>query len=153
MGVIARGRTSYERRHLTFIDKVVKKNEKGQPWQLAPYQRRVLELAFKRGLKGELLYRLVVLSEPKKSGKTFLAACLGLWWAVTTRATEIIVCANDREQAESRVFKTMVDLIEQTRRSSPNVSRIPVRSLSTTAPSSLLSLAILRAPRVAAIHL
>jgi hypothetical protein len=98
---------------ITFIDKVVKKNEKGQPWQLAPYQRRVLDLAFKRGLKGELLYRLVVLSEPKKSGKTFLAACLGLWWAVTTRATEIIVCANDREQAESRVFKTMVDLIEQ----------------------------------------
>jgi hypothetical protein len=61
-----------------FIDRVIKLNEKGQPWKLAPYQRRVLELALKRGLKGELLYRVVVLSEPKKSGKTFIAACLAL---------------------------------------------------------------------------
>jgi hypothetical protein len=28
-------------------------------------------------------FRLVVLSEPKESGKTFMAACLALWWAVT----------------------------------------------------------------------
>jgi hypothetical protein len=95
-----------------FIDRVIKFNEKAEPWKLAPHQRRVLELAFRRGLKGELLYRVVVLSEPKKSGKTFIAACLALWWAITTRHTEIIVCANDREQAESRVFRTMADLIE-----------------------------------------
>src|SRR5215510_2955785 len=95
-----------------FIDRVIKRNEKGQPWALSPYQRRVLELAFRRGLKGELLYRIVLLSEPKKSGKTFIAACLVLWWAITNRHTEIIVSANDREQAESRVFRTACDLIE-----------------------------------------
>src|SRR5262245_43972014 len=95
-----------------FIDRVIKRNEKEQPWALSPYQRRVLELAFRRGLKGELLYRIILLSEPKKSGKTFIAACLVLWWAITNKHTEIIVSANDREQAESRVFRTMVDLIE-----------------------------------------
>ena len=66
----------------------------------------------RRGVNGALAYRVITLSEPKKSGKTFIAACLGLWWACITRSTEIIVCANDREQAESRVFQTMKDLIE-----------------------------------------
>ena len=97
---------------IDFIDRVIKRNEKGQPWVLSPYQRRVLELAFRQGTKGELLYRVVLLSEPKKSGKTYIAACLVLWWAITNKHTEIIVSANDREQAESRGFGTMVDLIE-----------------------------------------
>src|SRR5262245_12943862 len=97
---------------IDFIDRVIKRNEKEQPWALSAYQRRVLELAFRRGPNGALLYRIVLLSEPKKSGKTFIAACLVLWWAITNRHTEIIVSANDREQAESRVFRTMVDLIE-----------------------------------------
>jgi phage terminase large subunit-like protein len=81
---------------VTFIDKLIKLNEKGLPWELSPYQRRVLELAFRRGVNGALAYRVITLSERKKSGKTFIAACLGLWWACITRSTEIIVCANDR---------------------------------------------------------
>src|SRR5262249_47641942 len=97
---------------VTFIDRVITKSEKGLPWTLTPYQRRVLELAFRRRPNGALLYRQVVLSEPKKSGKTFITAALGLWWACVTAKTEIIICANDREQAESRVFRTMADLIE-----------------------------------------
>ena len=32
-------------------------------------------------------------------GKTFIAACLGIWWAVIAQSTKIIVCANDREQS------------------------------------------------------
>lgn len=96
-----------------FIDRVIKKNEKGLPFKLSPYQRKVLELAFRRGPNGALLYRQILLSEPKKSGKSFIASLLGIWWAVITRSTEIIVMANDREQAESRVFKTMVDVIEK----------------------------------------
>ena len=64
-----------------FIDKVIKRDEKGEPFSLAPYQRRVLEMALRRDPSGELVFRLVVLSEPKKSGKTFMAACLALWWA------------------------------------------------------------------------
>ena len=96
-----------------FFDRAIKLNEKGLPWKLSGYQRRVLDLAFRRGPNRALLYRQIVLSEPKKSGKTFIAACLGIWWAITTPSTEIIVAANDREQSISRVFQTMVDLIEK----------------------------------------
>src|SRR6266481_2212236 len=96
-----------------FIDRVIKLNEKGQPWKLSPYQRKVLELAFRRGDNGALLYRQIVLSEPKKSGKSFVAALLCIWWAIITPSTEIIVSSNDYEQAQSRVFKTMCDLIEK----------------------------------------
>jgi len=58
------------------------------------------------------MYRVITLSEPKKSGKPFAAACLGLWYAIITPHIESIVSANDREQAEGRVFQTMKDLIE-----------------------------------------
>lgn len=60
-------------RSVEFI--VIKRDEKGEPFSLAPYQRRVLEMALRHDLFGELVFRLVVLSEPKKSGKTFMAAC------------------------------------------------------------------------------
>src|SRR5215470_10811222 len=96
-----------------FIDRVIKNGEKGEPFRLAPYQRRVLETALRRDPSGELLFRVVLLSEPTKSGKTFLAACLVLWWAVTNPNSEIIVTANDLEQSISRVFKTAVALIEE----------------------------------------
>ena len=91
-----------------FIDRVIKLDEKGEPFSLAPYQRRVLQMALRCDPSGELVFRLVVLSEPKKSGKTFLAACLVLWWACTRHHTEIILVANDEEQATGRVFKTAV---------------------------------------------
>jgi hypothetical protein len=98
-----------------FVDEFVRKNEKGLPWRLTASQRRVLALAFRwqgRGRTREmrLCLRLLVWSEPKKSGKTFLAACLGLWWAFTRASTEVICCANDLEQATSRVFATMAAL-------------------------------------------
>jgi phage terminase large subunit-like protein len=98
-----------------FIDDFVQKNEKGLPWRLTAYQRRVLALAFRwqqRGRTGEvrLCLRLLLWSEPKKSGKTFLAAALGLWWAFTRASTEVIAAANDLEQATSRVFATMAAL-------------------------------------------
>ncbi len=57
-----------------FIENVIRRDEKGEPFRLAAYQRRVLEMALRRDPSGELVFRLVVLSEPKKSGKTFMAA-------------------------------------------------------------------------------
>ncbi len=94
-----------------FADAILQRNEKSQPWSLTVYQRRVLALAFRWGEAGALLIRLLLWSEPKKSGKTFLAAVLGLWWAFVTPHTEVIVVANDLEQAVGRVFRTMVALI------------------------------------------
>jgi phage terminase large subunit-like protein len=95
-----------------FIDKAIKLNEKGEPWTLSAYQRKLLELAFRRDQNDNLLYRLVLLSEVKKSGKTFLAACLTIWWAITNRRTEIILTSNDLEQSIGRVFKTVTALID-----------------------------------------
>ena len=88
-----------------FADALLPINEKGRPWQLSRHQRRVLVHMFRRA------YRLRVWGEMKKSGKTFVAAVLLIWWALTHANTEIIVAANDLEQAQSRVFQTAVALI------------------------------------------
>jgi phage terminase large subunit-like protein len=95
-----------------FADTFLRNNEKGKSWRLSRHQRRVLARAFRRGRRGELRFRLVLWSEPKKSGKTFLAAMLLLWWAFTNSHTEIIVAANDLDQSVSRVFETAVALVK-----------------------------------------
>jgi phage terminase large subunit-like protein len=89
-----------------FADAHLPLNEKGQPWTLSSHQRRVLARMFRRA------FRLRVWSEPKKSGKTFIAALLVLWWAFTHAHTEIILAANDAEQSQGRVFKTVADLLK-----------------------------------------
>jgi hypothetical protein len=48
----------------------------------------------------------------KKSGKTFLAAVIAIWEAVTNADCEVVCCANDQEQAVSRVFQTVCQLIK-----------------------------------------
>src|SRR5262245_61992737 len=100
----------YSNDPVAFIDAFIGLNEKGKPWRLAQHQRRVLALAFRRGSLDELRFRLVLWGEPKKSGKTFLAAVILIWWAITNPDTEIIVVANDFEQAVGRVFHTAVKL-------------------------------------------
>ena len=97
-----------------FADTFLPNNEKGRPWRLSRHQRRVLVHMFKRA------YRLRVWGEMKKSGKTFLAAVLLIWWAFTHANTEIIVAANDFEQAQSRVFQTAVGLI----RHNPDITKL-----------------------------
>ena len=95
-----------------FADTFLPYNEKGKPRQLSSHQRRVLARAFRRAPGGDLLFRPVLWSEPKKSGKTFLAAVLVLWWAFSNPDSEIIVAANDLEQSVSRVFKTAAALVK-----------------------------------------
>jgi phage terminase large subunit-like protein len=95
-----------------FIDDFLPLNEKGKPWRLSAHQRKVLRLAFRWTAEGRLdLLRLLIWGEMKKSGKTALAAALGLWWGFTRSWTEIVVIANDLEQSIGRVFKTMVQLL------------------------------------------
>lgn len=102
----------YELDPVSFIDVLIRKNEKGKPWSLSPHQRRVLALAFRRSAAGSLLYSIILWSEVKKSGKTFLAACIAIKEAVTKSDSEIVCIANDEEQAVSRVFRTVCKLIE-----------------------------------------
>ena len=67
---------------LTFIDKLVKKNELGQPFSLMHHQREILRLAFAFDENGRLPYDTIVYSCVKKSGKDDLERryypCLGL---------------------------------------------------------------------------
>jgi phage terminase large subunit-like protein len=97
---------------VAFIDKFVHLNEKGQPWRLSRHQRRVLKAAFRWDAQGRLRMRTLLWGEMKKSGKTFLAGCLVLWWSFVTPDTEVICCANDLEQSVGRVFKTIIKLLE-----------------------------------------
>ena len=57
---------------ITFIDKLVKKNELGQPFKLMDHQREILRLAFTFDDQGRLPWDTVIYSCVKKSGKTTL---------------------------------------------------------------------------------
>ena len=98
---------------ITFIDKLIKKNELGQPFSLMDHQREILSLAFAFDPTGKLPYDTVVWSCPKKSGKTTINGGLTLWWAFTMEApNEVLILANDLEQSLARVYKTMDGLIQ-----------------------------------------
>jgi phage terminase large subunit-like protein len=91
---------------IQFADDNIKLNEKGKPWTWSQYQRDVLTLAYQRH------YSIRLWSEVKKSGKTFLAAVIAVWEAITNADAEVVCCANDEEQALSRVFQTCCQLIK-----------------------------------------
>jgi len=103
---------AYARDPVAFIDHFISRNEKGQPWGLSRHQRRVLAAAFRWDAQGRLCLRTFLWSEMKKSGKTFIAAALAIWWAFVTPNTEVICAANDLEQSVGRVFQTIVKLLE-----------------------------------------
>jgi phage terminase large subunit-like protein len=98
---------------VNFIDKLIKKNELGQPFALTDHQREILRLAFAFDENGKLPYDTILYSTVKKSGKTTINGALTLWWACTQEApNEILVLANDLEQSLARVFNTMEGIID-----------------------------------------
>jgi len=119
-----------------WIDKHIKRNEKGTPFQLTTHQREILRLAFAFDAEGRLAYDTIIFSCPKKSGKTTINAVISLWWAFTQEPpNEIKVTANDLEQAVGRVFKNMAGLIKHNpdlaRRAAVQVKQILIRSSET----------------------
>lgn len=76
---------------------------------LFDYQRRIFEVAFNIR-EGRFDFETVILSAPKKSGKSTWAAATTAWCAeeVFTPGSEIYLIANDLEQAEDRVFADLV---------------------------------------------
>ncbi len=106
----------YPRDPLAFLDDLVKRNELGQTFRLLDHQREILRLAFDFSNQAYLLYDTLLYSCPKKSGKTTINAALTLWWAFTQEApNEILIIANDLEQAQGRVFKALAGLIHHNR--------------------------------------
>jgi phage terminase large subunit-like protein len=62
---------------------------------LQPYQRQLLRYLFTPNASQRFPFETIVLSQPKKSGKTALAALVALWTALRGHKEEIILCAND----------------------------------------------------------
>jgi phage terminase large subunit-like protein len=98
---------------ITFIDKLVKKNELGQDFRLMDHQREILRLAFAFDQHGRLPWDTIIYSCVKKSGKTTLNGALTLWWAFTQEPPNTLLCvANDLEQSLARVYSTLEGLIK-----------------------------------------
>jgi len=71
---------------ITFIDRLVKKNDLGHPFALMDHQREVLRLAFAFDQDGRLPWDTIIYSCIKKSGKTTLNGALTLGWGFTQEA-------------------------------------------------------------------
>jgi phage terminase large subunit-like protein len=91
---------------IDFAEKYITRNEENKAWILSAYQRAVILIMFVK------LYSIRLWSEPKKSGKTFLAALVALFYAMTRPDSEVVLLANDEDQSLGRVFATCAKLIE-----------------------------------------
>jgi hypothetical protein len=69
---------------ITFIDKLVKKNERGDFFAVTDHQREVLRLAFDFDQEGRLPWDVILYSCFKKSGKTTINAALLSYRSVST---------------------------------------------------------------------
>jgi hypothetical protein len=78
--------------------------------KLAEYQRQLLDFLFKEEV---VPWSTIIWSEPKKSGKSALAAAVARWWAeVEEPYNELYCCANDFEQAQGRNYTQIRRSIE-----------------------------------------
>jgi phage terminase large subunit-like protein len=103
---------AYEHDVVAFIDDQIQFSELGKPFTLFTHQKEVLRLAFAFDDDGRLPWDTILYSCVKKSGKTAVNAAVILWWAFTQEApNEILILANDLEQATDRVFKSVVGML------------------------------------------
>lgn len=96
-----------------FIEQVLRDPETGKPFKLLPAERTFLKYAFQRDDEGRLLYPEQVYACPKKSGKTTFGAIHALTTTLLFGSSypEATICANDQEQAQSRVFEMLRRII------------------------------------------
>ena len=84
----------------------------GKPIELAPYIRRAIREGLRQDENGNYLFSLILWGDIKKSGKSSIAAAIGLWKAFTIPWAMGKVVANDLKQAQSRVYYYMTRAIE-----------------------------------------
>jgi phage terminase large subunit-like protein len=84
----------------------------GQPFNLRPWERRILLALFKTGPTGRRLYRTCLLMLPRKNGKTELAAAIAIYCLLFDGQLggEIYLAAADREQA-GKVYGAIVAML------------------------------------------
>lgn len=91
--------------------------------RLAPYQKYVLSRALERQ-SGRLRHQTIVLSSPKKTLKTTLAAAISMWVACCYPYSEILLMANDGVQAHDRVFRAVANSVRLHQPISPIVVQV-----------------------------
>jgi phage terminase large subunit-like protein len=96
-----------------FVEQCLVDPETGELFKLLPCERAFIRLAFTLDSDGRLLYTEWVYGAPKKTGKTGFAAMMTLT-AITLfggRFGEAYACANDLDQASSRVFEAVKRIV------------------------------------------
>src|SRR5271166_343915 len=90
-----------------FIERYVFNPETGRPFVLLEAEREFLKYALKLDDDGRLIHSELIYAAIKKSGKTTFAAILVITVLLLfgSRYGEAYICANDLEQATSRVFE------------------------------------------------
>lgn len=87
-----------------FIDEFAIREDQ-QPLRLEDHQRKILTEAFRYDEEERFIYRTIIYSAPKKSGKTAINALVCLWWSFCVQPPdEVIIASNDLDQSISRVF-------------------------------------------------
>lgn len=72
-------------------------------FRLAPYQKKALTEALSTDENGLFKYSVILWSDLKKSVKSTIAAAILMWRAWHTPYAQMMIVANTREQADSRV--------------------------------------------------
>jgi phage terminase large subunit-like protein len=85
----------------------------GQPFQLAPWQKRFLGEFYRRDKNGGRVYRTAVLGVSRGSGKTPLAAALGLYELLSRRDAPEIYCAAASKEQAGIALRFARDFVEQ----------------------------------------
>ena len=87
-------------------------SESRKPIRLAAHQAAILRHIFTPQDDGRLQYDTVIYATPKKSGKSTIGALVAEYFGLFIEApNEIYICANDFEQAQGRVFKSLAQSI------------------------------------------
>jgi hypothetical protein len=98
---------------LSFITEVLRNPETEKPYDLFPAQTDFLRPGFTLTPEGRFPFPEMCFGAIKKSGKTTTAAMAAIYALVVGGPfAEVIIAANDYEQAQSRVFQQTVRIIE-----------------------------------------
>lgn len=98
--------------HIEFIEQHFYVPETRQPIVLLNFQKRILDRLFRKKVKPNL----AVIGQPKKTGKSTLAAAIAQLFLCTKQESETYLLASDREQQELTCFNKIVKSIRMNER-------------------------------------
>jgi len=93
--------------HIEFIERHFYIPETRRPIVLLDFQKKILDRLFRKKVKPNL----AVIGQPKKSGKSTLAAAIALFYLCTKPMSETYLLASDKEQTELTCFNKIVKSI------------------------------------------